>query len=222
MDGMYTGKQDDRRYTGEAIDISYSQKRCIHAAECGRRLSEVFDTSKRPWINADGASADRAAEVIERCPSGALHYKRKDGGPAETVPTRNRIILWRDGPIQISGDLEIHGATVEIPGETRVTLCRCGDSGNKPFCDNAHKTSGFTAPATITVNDRRTGEETSGKLRITAHAGGPLEFDGNFEIVTREGETLYTGTRTWLCRCGQSNRKPFCDGTHKTVGFSAE
>ena len=77
-------KDNLRHYTSEAIDVSYDARRCIHAAECIRGLPAVFDTDRRPWILPTGASADAIAAVIENCPSGALHYTRRDGGARET------------------------------------------------------------------------------------------------------------------------------------------
>lgn len=218
----YTGRDQDRRYTGEQVDITYSAKRCIHAAECVRRLADVFDTQKRPWINADGAPADVIADVVPRCPSGALHYERKDGGTGETVPDRNTITLWHNGPLQFNGDLSIHGAAVEVINETRATLCRCGQSKNKPFCDNSHKESGFEAVTIAPIEGKSNPQTEGGALKITAHANGPLEVEGSFEIHDEAGNIIFSGSKTWLCRCGGSGRKPFCDSTHKTNGFQAD
>jgi uncharacterized Fe-S cluster protein YjdI len=74
-----------RHYANEQIDIGYDARRCIHAAECIRGLPAVFDSIRRPWIMPSGASADEIAKVIAQCPSGALHVKRRDGGPRETL-----------------------------------------------------------------------------------------------------------------------------------------
>ena len=82
-----------RRYTSADIDVTYDVKRCIHAAECVRGLPAVFDTKKRPWVQPDKANADTVAEVILRCPSGALHYERKDGGAAESIAVGAKT-LW--------------------------------------------------------------------------------------------------------------------------------
>jgi uncharacterized Fe-S cluster protein YjdI len=73
-----------RHYCDDAIEITYDAHRCIHAAECIRGLPAVFDGGRRPWIAPSGASADEIANVIARCPSGALHFKRRDGGSSET------------------------------------------------------------------------------------------------------------------------------------------
>lgn len=221
MTEKYTGTTQDRRYEGKNVDITYNLKRCIHAKVCVNRLSEVFDVDKRPWIDADGASADDVANVIQLCPSGALHYERKGDGTGEPIPPVNRIILHPDEYIQFIGNLEIQGATVDLQAETRASLCRCGASSNKPFCDNTHKEIEFTAETTTPMkvdDDRKMG----GNLQITAHADGPYEIVGNFQIEDVEGEIIFTGTKTWLCRCGGSNKKPFCDGTHNNNGFQAE
>ncbi len=145
MTDKYRGKSMDRRYSGEAVDITYNLKRCIHAAECVRRLSEVFNTQRRPWITADGASADQIAATVEHCPSGALHYERKDGG-GERTPRTNHIVIWHNGPLQFSGDLRIEGAAVDVQDETRAALCRCGASHNKPFAITATKRLPLMAP----------------------------------------------------------------------------
>jgi len=219
MTEKYRGRVDDRLYTGESIDIRYNLKRCIHSEECVKRLSGVFDTKRKPWILPDEGKAEEIVAGLGFCPSGALHYESKDGSE-EPAPSENRIILWEDGPLQIHGDLSIEGATVSISDERRVTLCRCGASQNKPFCDNSHKAMGFTSGQVQTVKVEAS--ETGGKLHITATPQGSLLIEGNFRIETQEGHTIFTGTKTWLCRCGQSQNKPFCDGTHKKIGFDAE
>ena len=93
------GMRDEvRHYAGEAIDISYDARRCIHGAECVRGLPAVFDTDRRPWILPSGASADAIAAVIDRCPSGALHYTRRDGGAAESPPEQTTMTGVTESP----------------------------------------------------------------------------------------------------------------------------
>ena len=125
-----------KQYPGETITVSYDAKRCIHFAECVRGLPAVFDTSKRPWIQVEGADADAVAEVVERCPSGALQYVRADGRVEE--PHAAVIELLPDGPLRVSGAFEID----ERP-ETRATLCRCGRTANQPYCDLECERSGW-------------------------------------------------------------------------------
>lgn len=222
MSEIYTGTEDDRRYTGEQVDISYSLKRCLHAEECVRGLPQVFDTAKRPWINASGADAEAITEVVMRCPSGALHVARKDGGQGEQTPPHNTVVLRTNDFLQITGDLSIRAAGVEIEGETRAALCRCGASQRKPFCDNSHQKIGFQAPEPAPFEfDEQDEVSSGGKLVITAYPNGSYEFDGNFEIRSQSGKLLWRGSHAWFCRCGGSANKPFCDATHKRNGFTA-
>ena len=128
-----------RLYVGKDIEIAYDPERCIHAAECTRGLPAVFDSSRRPWIQTDGASANAIAAVVVRCPSGALHFIRRDGGDPETRPDHDSVTLMPGGPLYVRGLLRLHGADGSVIVEdTRLALCRCGQSQNKPFCDNSH------------------------------------------------------------------------------------
>jgi uncharacterized Fe-S cluster protein YjdI len=135
-----------KRYPAPAIDVYYEPRTCIHAAECVRGLPNVFNKDARPWIQPEHASPDDLARVIERCPTGALHYVRKDGGAPEAVPATDTISLVFGGPLYVRGDvtLQLPVDTV-VRKDTRMALCRCGHSQNKPFCDNSHLAAHFEA-----------------------------------------------------------------------------
>ena len=138
-----------REYVGDAIAIGWESKLCIHAGECVRGMPEVFDAEARPWISVANAAgrADALAAVIRRCPTGALHYRRLDGADAEAADASVSVAVQSDGPLYVRGDLRIsdgNGATIRE--DVRTALCRCGDSANKPFCDNSHIAAGFSAP----------------------------------------------------------------------------
>ncbi|UCG25434.1 MAG: (4Fe-4S)-binding protein, partial [Chloroflexota bacterium] len=163
MSEKYSGVADDRRYTSQAVDVTYNLKRCIHAAECVTRLHEVFDTQKRPWIQPGNSTVDAVVGTVSLCPSGALHTERKDGGSGETVPGQNVIVVYEDSYYRFTGEIEIQGSNVAVEREVRVTLCRCGMSENKPFCDNSHK-KGFKAPAFAVEKVREETAESGGRL----------------------------------------------------------
>jgi uncharacterized Fe-S cluster protein YjdI/CDGSH-type Zn-finger protein len=138
-----------REYVGDEIAIDLESRLCIHAGECVRGMPEVFDANARPWITVENAfdRADELAEVIRRCPTGALHYRRLDGEAREPAEAPVRVRVQTDGPLYIRSALEItapNGAMIRQ--DARTALCRCGDSPNKPFCDNSHIAAGFTAP----------------------------------------------------------------------------
>jgi len=134
----------ERTYRNEQIAVSWEPKLCMHAGYCFRGLPEVFQPDSRPWVKIDAAFADQIAETVRQCPSGALHYKRLDGGPQETAPEETSIQARPNGPLYVRGKLRITGTGGQLIREdTRVALCRCGHSANKPFCDGSHRRVGF-------------------------------------------------------------------------------
>ena len=133
----------EREYRTDQIVVYWEPKLCIHTGNCLRGLHQVFNIRRRPWVNVEAASPDQIAEVIQRCPTGALRFERLDGGPQETAPEETIIEAQPDGPLYVHGRVRVvdqDGATREL---TRAALCRCGASLNKPFCDNTHRKVGF-------------------------------------------------------------------------------
>lgn len=212
-----------KEYWSDDIVVTFDAGRCLHVAECLRGLPEVFDRNRRPWVLPANASADDVAAVVMRCPSGALHFQRKDGGPAEAPSAEAAIRVAHRGPLYVRGDVELIMPDGSVVHETRLALCRCGNSQNKPFCDNSHLRVEFAAGGELAENEVRVveGLDTGGKLRITPRSNGSYRVEGDFALLSANGQTVYRGNRTALCRCGGSAKKPFCDGTHKTNGFQA-
>lgn len=131
-----------KEYCTQEIVVSFDPDLCTHVAICLRELPEVFDRGRRPWINPDQASPERIAEVIMRCPTGALRFERRDGGPQEPIPEETTVTIDPAGPMFLRGNLVIKDESGEIIARgTRFALCRCGSSGNHPFCDASHKRS---------------------------------------------------------------------------------
>ena len=206
-------------YEGDDITVTYGVRRCIHAAECVHGLGAVFNPQNRPWVDPDRASADELAEVIHRCPTGALHYRRKDGGAEESTPTTNTVTIDPDGPLFVKGDLAVTMPDGSAHTDTRVALCRCGASKNKPFCDNSHLKAEFKDPATFQdVKIKPDPDGTSGVLKVQPARNGPLLLQGPLDLISTDASVH--GIQAALCRCGGSANKPFCDGTHNTIGFT--
>ncbi|MDR8392487.1 CDGSH iron-sulfur domain-containing protein [Aliifodinibius sp. S!AR15-10] len=210
-------------FENDSIKITYDAKRCIHAAECVKGLKKVFDPDKRPWIQPEHEEAENIAEVVQHCPTGALHYEAKDENlENERTPAMNTVSVTPDGPIYFKGDIEIqaHDGSV-IKRDSRFALCRCGKSGNKPACDNSHKNIPFSAPAHIprkTFEDE-TFQKDDGKLILKVLKDGPILVEGNYQIYSETSQPVKSSKNIALCRCGGSSNKPFCDGTHKKIGF---
>jgi uncharacterized Fe-S cluster protein YjdI len=134
-----------RTYANDAIEVHWEPRLCIHVQNCVRKLPQVFKAEERPWIVVDGADADAIAATVEACPTGALHYRRLDGGAQEEASDETTVEPRPNGPLFVRGHVRIvddDGAVIRE--DTRVALCRCGGSANKPFCDGSHRRNGFT------------------------------------------------------------------------------
>ncbi|MDG1738028.1 MAG: CDGSH iron-sulfur domain-containing protein [Paracoccaceae bacterium] len=207
----------NKRYEGENIAVTFDLQVCVHSRKCWLALPQVFDPSRRPWVLPDNGSADEIAAMVRTCPSGALQFERKDGGLDEVPSGTNIAQISENGPIKLKGDFRFGDQTI-----TRATLCRCGLSKNKPFCDNSHLKGHFRATGECDVTDRDSAEGLDGTVEITENPNGSLKFDGNLEVINGNGRRIARTNAVRLCRCGQSNKKPFCDGSHKAAGFTTE
>jgi uncharacterized Fe-S cluster protein YjdI len=134
-----------KEYATDEIVVEWEPRLCFHSQNCVRLLPGVFDDSRRPWIEVDAASADEVEATVARCPSGALRTHRLRGmaavGTQETT-----VCASADGPLLVTGDVRVVDRDGNLLYEgDRAALCRCGGSGNKPFCDGTHRKNGFHA-----------------------------------------------------------------------------
>jgi len=189
-----------------------------------KRAAYRFNPEKKPWIQPENASADTIARIVERCPTGALQYQRKDSKENEQAPAKNTIRVASDGPVYIRGNIEIqdHEGNVLL-NDTRFALCRCGNSQNKPACDNSHLDIHFEASADINPNSlkQKNGDLATGKMVLKLMKNGPVLVEGPYEMYSETSEPKQCTKNIALCRCGDSGNKPFCDGTHKKNGFKS-
>ncbi len=203
---------------GKDITVHFDARRCIHSGNCVRGLPEVFRAGvKGPWIFPDQAEADALAALIETCPSGALTFDLKNG-LAEKKPAWNTITVEVNGPVSVVADFTLND---EEQDSYRATLCRCGASQNKPWCDGAHKQTGFEDAGDVPVFNPDA-ELASGKLNIKTIKNGPLLLEGPHQICKAGGETARIDNNIALCRCGASKNKPYCDGSHAAIDFQAD
>jgi uncharacterized Fe-S cluster protein YjdI len=132
-----------RRYTGEALDVSFDAVRCRHAAECVRGLRAVFDTDRRPWILPDGADAQDVVRIVARCPTGALRTHPRTPVVGEQPVTPTEVSVVPGGPVLLRGDLHVTAAGGVDEHETRAALCSCGSTANAPYCDGSGTCAGW-------------------------------------------------------------------------------
>ena len=136
-----------REYRAPAITVQWFAERCIHSANCVRALRNVFNPQRRPWVEPTAASADAIAAAVLRCPSGALHFIRHDGGAQEVADVPSTVTPIRNGPLYVRGDVEVRGLDGRaLRRDTRISLCRCQLAARKPFCDNSCRKHGWREP----------------------------------------------------------------------------
>lgn len=143
----------DRQYTNGEITVFWKPALCDHSTICFRKLPKVFNPIERPWVNINAEPTDKIIEIVDLCPTGALFYKRnkdllnenqKNETAKESVKNDNEnvtiLTVLKDGPLRIKGNFKIigiDGNTLDINGN--ATICRCGASARKPFCDGNHR-----------------------------------------------------------------------------------
>ncbi|MEL6919693.1 MAG: CDGSH iron-sulfur domain-containing protein [Pseudomonadota bacterium] len=123
---------------GTEVTISYTPVLCTHAAQCQARALEVFNPRNKPWIQPENGTMSAIMDVMAACPSGALRVS-VSGQPEQHLTSSDmEIHVEKNGPYHVKNvtlDGEFNGAGAS---RAKYSLCRCGLSKNKPFCDGTH------------------------------------------------------------------------------------
>ena len=138
----------DRRknYAGKKITIHDNRRICSHAAECVNSLPSVFKLNTRPWIDPDATTLEEIINTIRKCPSSALSYSINGIEYRDQNERKPMVTVSKDGPYVITGGIDLIGDNIQFgdgASKEHYTLCRCGASSNKPFCDGMHKVINF-------------------------------------------------------------------------------
>jgi uncharacterized Fe-S cluster protein YjdI len=164
-DSKFTG---GKRYKNNDITVYWKPSACVHASYCYRELIEVFDPSRRPWVDMDGSTTEKIIEVVNLCPTDALSWKWNDDSKNESVGKDqvNHIKFRRpdlvdyvesveeehpvsvkvmtDGPLVFKGNFTLlYSDTKKEVQDGIISICRCGASDHMPFCDGRHRKIGF-------------------------------------------------------------------------------
>jgi CDGSH-type Zn-finger protein/uncharacterized Fe-S cluster protein YjdI len=201
---------------GRELTLLFDAGKCIHSRFCVTGAPTAFLANvEGPWLHPDAVDVERLVEIAHLCPSGAIRYRRKDGVADEAAPPVNLISIRENGPYAVRAEMRLNGSN----GTFRATLCRCGASKNKPFCDGSHHAAGFAASGEPASGKTDMPAVRDGTLAVDPEHDGPLRLRGNVEIVSGTGRVVARLSQARLCRCGGSANKPFCDGTHAKIGF---
>lgn len=201
---------------GTTAVIHFDNQRCIHSRHCVLDRPDVFVPNvASEWIYPDRATPAELLELAHNCPSGAIQCSGADGAAIESAPLVNTVRVRENGPLAFRAPISIDGSDQGY----RLTLCRCGASTHKPYCDGSHTAAGFVASGEPVSVESVPLAQRDGPLLIEPLKDGPLHVRGNLEVITGTGKTVNRVTECWLCRCGQSKDKPYCDGSHRSAGF---
>ena len=137
--------------------------------------------------------------------------------------TANTITVRRDGPLVCEGSFTLLNSEGDIIAEdSELYLCRCGNSHKLPFCDGNHKKLPFSDEAVFVDERAEEIQDVSAPVTITVKANAMYVVKGPVIIRNEDGSSSTTRNKAALCRCGQSAKKPFCDVSHKQIGFEAD
>jgi uncharacterized Fe-S cluster protein YjdI len=171
----------DRQYTNGEMTVFWIPSKCIHATTCFRELIEVFNPGRRPWVNMEGATTRRIAEVTNKCPTQAIIWKYNKDLTEEEKQAQREV------------------ASVEVTPETL--------------------TNSETPVNTVTLTETETRVKPA---NVRVMKDGPIVVDGKFRVVGTDDKDMKPAIMTSFCRCGGSRSMPYCDGTHRKIGFTDE
>lgn len=138
-------KDITKKYTNGEVTVVWKPAECIHSRICFSGLGEVFDPRKRPWVTIQGSTTERIIEQIKKCPSGALsYYMNRDADEKVDVQAETIVETVPNGPLMVYGNVTVRDSAGTLTKKNNATaFCRCGGSGNKPYCDGTHRKNGF-------------------------------------------------------------------------------
>lgn len=139
-------KEIVKRYSNDDLTVIWKPRKCIHSGICVKLLPEVYDPKSRPWIQPQNASGSRLQRQIDKCPSGALSYELKSPEKEIKDDTNmsTKVEILKKGPLLLHGNVEVVHTDGSSELKKRTTaFCRCGASGNKPYCDGTHNDNDF-------------------------------------------------------------------------------
>ena len=200
----------------------------VAAAKAGKDPEKTNVESGEAFIaymdNSTAGSESQSAQQHENLTTSAkaldrwFKERQKNQGTPRLLDVPNEVLVSNGGPLQITGNITLVHEDGRVQYANHLSLCRCGHSRSKPVCDGQHVDMEFINSGKIFEVSEITASSHPNRITISCIKDGPITFLGHLRLYNHYGHECLKMQGS-LCRCGQSARKPFCDGSHSRVGF---
>ena len=173
----------EKEFEGEKVLVKDDHSLCVHAGYCGNRLTNVWELVKQ---SGDTQVLSQIIQMVEMCPSGTLSYVPDGGTESAELHLPKEVAVISNGPLWVRGGIRVvrrDGKPLET--RNRVTLCRCGASANKPFCDGSHKDIGFSDAMSVPDLAEASSSSDPDVVRILV-PGGSIDQDFTKAALTTD------------------------------------
>jgi len=161
--------------------------------------------------------AKKPASIKDRSLDRWFQEQRGSKRVPKRLDVANELLVTNGGPLKMTGNIRLINEDGSVTNTNSLSLCRCGASKTKPFCDDQHlEIEFFDSGAVQQLSDWMpvTRPQT---VSVTIVENGPLKFRGYLRIYNKKGQECITMSGA-LCRCGKSSKKPFCDSSQGCAG----
>ena len=179
-------------------------------------VAHMFDSTVGP--EPKGEQLQENLTTSARASDRWFRERRKNRDAPHLLEVPNEVLVLNGGPLQITGNILLIHEDGRVQYASHLSLCRCGHSRSRPVCDDQHVEMEFLHSGKIFEVSEITASSRPSKITFTCIKDGPIKFRGRIKVHNQSGQECVKMSGS-LCRCGQSARKPFCDGSHSRVGF---
>jgi CDGSH-type Zn-finger protein len=179
-------------------------------------IAYMDDSTARP--ESKGTKQQENLTTTARALDRWFKDRQKNQGAPRLLEVPNEVLVMNGGPLQLTGNITLVHEDGRVQYANHLSLCRCGNSGSKPVCDEKHVDMEFLNSGKIFEVSEIAASSRPSKITISCIKDGPITFRGRMRLHNQFGQECVK-MRGSLCRCGHSASKPFCDGSHSRVGF---
>jgi CDGSH-type Zn-finger protein len=205
---------DDAKKAASAARIGTEQDSAKSNAGTSDAFIAYMDDSSDSAVETTKEDLTTAAKALDRW----FRERQKTKGAPRLLEVPNEALVSNAGPLQITGNITLVNEDGSIQYANHLSLCRCGSSKSKPTCDDSHLDAEFLHSGKIQEASDAAASDRASKITVSCIENGPITFRGRLRLHNHQGQECVK-LRGALCRCGQSAKKPFCDGSHERTGF---